>query len=451
MNLIIKSNFLHSININQIDLLENTYLIISKGVIENIITNEIKTKEIESYLQKYDNTNYEYLDYSEYIITPGFIDLHTHLPQVFARGLGDLELMEWLEKYIFVEELKFKDIDYAKFASEVFFDNLIKNGTTTACVYTSTFKGAADISFKSAINKKLRVFMGNTLMDLPNIQGLYLSLKENIDNIEYLFDKYHNSGLDKVNYMLTPRFAGSCSPELMEYVAKFAKKNNVKIQTHLSENFSEIDYMKSLYPKFENYTHIYDTYGLLQEYTVLAHSIYLSDDEVLTLKEHKCSIAHCPNSNRFLSSGIMKTKEYITKELNIGLGTDIGAGYSFSILNEMKESVENSKLLNIMKNISNERQSQKITVENAFYLATLGGAKSLGLENQLGNFEIGKYADFCVFDMKLKSIKLNTQQYSEDKNLKESKLSKEILLSNLIYKSEIQTPINVFIGGERVI
>lgn len=440
MNLIIKSNFLHSSDINNIELLVNSYLVITNGIIDKI---EINKQDLNSYFnnKNYNNQTYEYIDYSNYIITPGFIDLHTHLPQVFARGLGDLELMDWLEKYIFVEELKFKDIDYAKNASEVFFDNLIQNGTTTACVYTSTFREAADVSFQTAINLKLRVFMGNTLMDLPNNQGLYLSYEENIANIEYLFKKYHNSIDDNINYILTPRFAGSCSPELMKYVANFAVQNNVKIQTHLSENLSEIEYMKSLYPNSENYTNIYDTHGLLKEHTILAHSIYLSNDEVVTLKNHNCSIAHCPNSNRFLSSGIMKTKEYISKDLNIGLGTDIGAGYSFSILNEMKEAVENSKLLSLMQVENTKNETHKITLENAFYLATLGGAKSLGLENKLGNFTIGKFADFCVFDLKLGENQI------QDVNI----LSKEIILSNLIYKSEIQTPINVFIGGEKII
>jgi guanine deaminase len=219
-------------------------------------------------------------------------------------------------------------------------------------------------------------------------------------------------------------------------IGKIANEKGILIQTHLSENQSEIEYIKSLYTNFDTYTDIYEKHNLLLNNTILAHSIYLNNNEIETLLKHNCSIAHCPNSNRFLQSGIMPTKKYLSKNLNIGLGTDIGAGYSFSILNEMKETIENSKIMKMLnKNI--EDINPIISLENAFYLGTLGAAKSISMNDKIGNIRVGKFADFLVFE-------LNPLKYKSETN------QNQRLLSELIYKSENQIPKYVFSQGERL-
>lgn len=424
---IIKANILHSIDLNTVEFMSDIYILIDENGIIQEILRQVEDINLD---------NFKYLDYSEYLITPGFIDLHTHLPQTFARGIGDLELMDWLDNYIFPEEMRLLNPDYAKLCSETFFNSLINYGTTTALVYTSTFKEAAEISFEVAKDKNIRIFMGNTMMDIPNKHGLFLSKAENLKISEYLINKYHKSNKENVNYIFTPRFAGSCSSELMLEIGKIANEKGIFIQTHLSENQSEIEYIKSLYPNFDTYTDIYEKHNLLQNNTILAHSIYLNNNEIETLLKHNCSIAHCPNSNRFLQSGIMPTKKYLSKNLNIGLGTDIGAGYSFSILNEMKETIENSKILKMLnKNI--EDINTLISIENAFYLGTLGAANSISMNDKIGNIRVGKFADFLVFDT-------NPNKFKKEKN------PTNRILSELIYKSENQIPKYVFSQGEKL-
>lgn len=456
---IIKTNILHSISLEQSEYLENYFIVINDGIFRFISANKA---EVLSYLYEIgvESTDLEssgnYYDLTHYILTPGFIDLHTHLPQVFVRNKTGLELLDWLNTYIFPEELKYKNIDYAYKASEAFFDNLIKQGTTTACVYTSTFEDAAKVSFEVAQKKNLRVFMGNTLMDVYNTSGLELNTNKNISISETLIDKFHNTNTGKLQYILTPRFAGSCSKELLRYVGKKAVESNLKIQTHLSENTSEISFMLSLFPEAESYLDIYKRYNLLQTHTIFAHSIYLSKKELDSIKRHNCAIAHCPTSNRFLQSGIMRAKQYLDLGLNIGLGTDIGAGYSFSILNESKEALESAKTLNLFE--KQPYESNGLTVENTFYLATLGGAKALGLQSQLGNIEVGKLADFLLFDKnKIEqngSYPLHREKDipTEKQNLKCPTFSlAHTLLSNLIYNSEIYKPEQVFVAGKRLV
>lgn len=331
--------------------------------------------------------------YENAVILPGLVDTHVHLPQYEAAAIGTGELLDWLHIYIFPLEARFANEEYAHIRSQRFFHDALQLGTTTMSVYCSSHRRATDIAFEAAFHAGLRVCMGKTMMDFGAPANILHSPEDNIVDSLELAKAWHGSGNGRLQYILTPRFAGSCSRELLKKTGEVAKAEGLRIQTHLSENLSELRYIAELFPEHASYTDVYHAYGLLTEQTIMAHSIYLSPQEKALLKAHNCAIAHCPCSNRFLQSGVMALRQMLLEGFRIGLGSDIAGGYSLSILNEAKEAVESSKTWNILHR---GEEMPAISAEEALWLATLGGAQALGLGDVVGNFTVGKDADFIV-------------------------------------------------------
>lgn len=394
--------------------------------------NIIEIANFEDIKVKYPES--EIIDFGKNTILPGLIDLHTHLPQYEAVGCGAGQLIDWLNNYTFPLESKFENEDYARSKSDAFFSDLIKNGTTTAFVYTSSQKTAACEAFKSAAKTDLRIFMGMSLMDMNAPDNLIKIASKNIADMRELANCWHKANNGKINYVVTPRFAGSCSLELMKRAADFAKSENLMIQTHLSENKNEINMIQKLFPDFIDYTHIYEECGLITDKTILAHCIHLSEREIKSIKEKGAIIAHCPCSNRFLASGIMPLKKYINNDMKIGLGTDVSGGYSLSVLHEAKEAIENSKLYSVWS----EDTSMLIEPEEAICLATIRAAKSIGLDNIIGSFDFNKKADFIVIDTE-KTI-----------NRSGFELSDRDILSKILYILNTEKTKFVFIDGKAI-
>ncbi len=377
------------------------------------------------------------IDCSGKVIMPGFVDTHTHLPQYAFAGIGGMELLPWLKKYTFPREAEFARKDVAGKAAEVFFNDLVKNGTTTAMVYATVHKDATDIAFNEAKKKGLRVVMGKVMMDRESPRNLIENTKESLEESEWLIKKWHGVDNYRLQYALTPRFAITCSRELMDGVGRLAKKYGVYIQTHLSENRGEIEYVKKLFPKAKNYTDVYGGCGILGPKTVMAHCIYLNPAERKILRGTGTKVAHCPTSNRFLQSGAMPYRKWLEEGLTVGLGTDVAGGYSLSIFNEMKEAIETSKVYNFL----NPKAVRKvITPVEALYLATMGGAKVLSLDKKIGNFSAGKEADFIVVDPKK----------ADPFEGKSSYQSACEILSRLIYRAGVGSVERVFVRGKEV-
>ncbi len=372
--------------------------------------------------------NFLTVDLKGSIILPGFVDAHTHLPQYPVAGIGTGQLLDWLENYIFPIEKKFNNNEFAFSQSEKFFDDILLAGTTTASIYTSLHDSAAEIAFDVAKIKKIRAYIGPVLMDLPNNNDYYESDIANLHKIMNLVNLKHNEH-SKLQFVLTPRYAGSCSLNLMHQCSVIANEYNLNIQTHLAENLSELSYINTLYPQFNNYTEVYEKSGLITEKTILAHCIFNNSDEIEIIKKSGASICHCPTSNRFLSSGVMPLMSYLKKGLNVCLGTDVAGGYSCSMINEMKEAIETTKTYNIINNTS-----KVLKPESALYMATLAGAKALK-NNDIGNFEIRKFADFVVIKPDFDYNDLNSTE----------------ILSKLIYSNSLYTVNQVYIEGERII
>ena len=314
---------------------------------------------------------------NEYAL-PGFIDLHTHLSQYYIRGLYEPALLPWLNKYVFPEEERSKNIEYAEKLSRDFFSAMLKAGTTTCVIYTAPFFSACDMAFEIAKETGIRALIGMTMMDMNCPENLPQNSHKTLEESILLYEKWHGKNA-KLDYIFTPRFAPTCSLELMKEVVKYAIEHNAWIQTHLSENKEEIEMVKEIFG-FKNYTEVYQKAGLLTQHSIFAHCIHLNDEEIKMLAENKCKIAHCPDSNFFLKSGEFPLQKIEEAGIEYGLGSDVGAGTSLNMLYHTK--------------MMNYRQSDyPVLPAKALYHITLGSAKLLGVDKIIGSLEIGKEAD----------------------------------------------------------
>lgn len=427
MSAIYKAIILSAKTSKTLDFLNPGFLVVGKdGLIEEVGKTDPRRKY----------KGYRFFDYSDRVICPGFVDTHNHLPQYAFAGIGGEELLPWLKNYTFPRERMFKTDRVAKDSATVFFADLIKNGTTTTLTYTTIHKSATDIAFMAAQKAGLRAIIGKVMMDQNSPAYLTEKTDRSIADSMELIEKWHGKE-GRLFYAFTPRFAISCSFGLMEEVGRIAREKGVYIQTHLAENRAEIAFTHKLFPKYKSVTDVYDKAGLLGPKTIMAHAIYLCEEERKRLKETKTKIAHCPTSNRFLSSGIMPFRAYQNEGLSMGLGTDVAGGYSLSMLSEMREGIENSKLLNLF---SSGKAGVPMTITEAFYLATLGGAKVLSMEKQIGSLEKGKQADFLVIN----------HSKADPMGAKSLYLKPDQILSKLIYRGTADMIERVLVGGKQL-
>jgi len=361
--------------------LEDGLLVIEKG----------KIKDFGTYEQLHEK--YAAIDaiaYPDRLIMPGFIDTHIHYPQTAMVAAYGEQLLEWLSKYTFPTEAKFKDKNYAKEIATVFLDELLKNGTTTALVFAAVFPESVDAFFEEAERRNLRMIAGKVMMNRNAPDFLLDTAQSSYDETKALIEKWHQKG--RLLYAVTPRFAITSTNEQLDLAGKLlAEFPDVYLHTHLSENVNEVAFVAELFPNSKGYLDVYDQAGLVKEKSIFAHGVQLTDQEFKRLSETKSAISFCPTSNLFLGSGLFKLHQAKSSEtpVKVGLGTDIGAGTSFSLLQTANEAYKVVQL-----------QGEKLSSFKALFLATLGGARALSLEDKLGNFAIGKEADFIVIDPK---------------------------------------------------
>ncbi|MGB3294579.1 MAG: guanine deaminase [Phormidesmis sp.] len=326
--------------------------------------------------------------YAERLIMPGFIDTHVHYPQTGMIAAYGEQLLEWLDQYVFPTEGKFKDEDYAREVADVFLDQLLSNGTTTALVFAAVFPESVDAFFEAAERRHLCMIAGKVMMDRNAPEFLCDTAESAYQETKALIQKWHKKG--RLRYAVTPRFAITSTDEQLRKAGELLKEfPDVYLHTHISENVKEVEWVKSLFPDCDGYLDAYDQAGLVKERSVFAHGVHLSEAEFKRLSEADSAIAFCPTSNLFLGSGLFKIEQAKSADypVKVGLGTDVGAGTSFSILQTANEAYKVAQL-----------RQQKLSPFKALFLATLGGARALCLEESLGNFEVGKAADFIVLD-----------------------------------------------------
>ncbi len=320
------------------------------------------------------------------MIMPGFVDTHIHYPQAEMMGAYGEQLLEWLDNYVFPTEARYADKEYAREMSNFFIKQLLRNGTTTGLVFCTVHPESVDALFESAEKINMRIIAGKVMMDRNAPDYLLDTADISYNQTKELIDKWHKKG--RALYAITPRFAPTSTPEQLEMAGKLkAEYPDTYVHTHLCENKSEIEWVKDLYPERSSYLDVYHHYGLTGSKSVFAHCVHLEDEEWDCLAETNSSIAFCPTSNLYLGSGLFRLQEAWKRNIRVGMGTDVGAGTTFNMMQTLNEAYKVMQL-----------QQYRLPAFEAFYLATLGGAKSLSLDHLIGNFEIGKEADFVVID-----------------------------------------------------
>jgi len=324
--------------------------------------------------------------YPDQIILPGFIDLHIHFPQTEMIAAYGEQLLEWLEKFTFPIEQKFRDKAYCDQVAPIFIDQLLRNGTTTALVLAAVFPESVEALLEESDRRKMRLIAGKVMMDRNAPDFLKDTAESSYHESKALIEKWHKKG--RSLYAVTPRFAPTSTPEQLAYAAKLLEEfPDTYLHTHLSENLNEVAWVKELFPDSKGYVDAYDQFGLVGERSIFAHCVQLTETEFDRLAEAKSAIAFCPTSNTFLGSGLFNLERATSAQINVGLATDVGGGTSFSMLQTANEAYKIAQL-----------RRQKLSPFQAIFLATLGGARALCLDDKIGNFEVGKEADFIVIN-----------------------------------------------------
>ncbi len=344
--------------------------------------------------------------YPEQLIVPGFIDTHIHFPQTEMVGAYGTQLLEWLNTYTFPTEMQFADKNYADKIAEFFVQELIKNGTTTALVFCTIHPESVDALFEAAERRQMRLIAGKVLMDRHAPDGLLDTPDSAYHDSKALIEKWHGKGRNL--YAITPRFAPTSTPAQLQRAGELKSQYpDVYVHTHLSENKNEIAWVKELFPEQKGYLDVYHHYGLTGKKSVFAHCVHLKDEEWQCMHDTDSAIAFCPTSNLFLGSGLFSIQKAWQQHVKMGLGTDIGGGTSFSQIRTVSEAYKVQQLL-----------GDNLSAFEALYHATLGGAKALDLHDTLGNFNVGKEADFVVLD--LNPTALQQLRQSNTRNIEDS-------------------------------
>lgn len=325
------------------------------------------------------------LDLSPALLMPGLCDVHVHYPQTRIIGQASGELLPWLERVVFPEEARFRDVAYARAVAAEFTALALSAGTTAVGAYSSSSPLATAVLFDALDEAGLRGVVGLTLMDQNAPRDVLLPRKEAIAACRDLVGRYHGRDGGRLGFAVTPRFALSCSRELLTAAGELAKEHDLVVQTHVSENEREGRDTLEAHPYAADYLDVYDRAGLLTSRTVLAHAIHLSGSEWDRVAARGAKIAHCPDSNFFLRSGQMRLSEARSRGVTVGLGTDVAAGRSFDVRHTAQRAYDNAQLL-----------GPPPSAEELLTLATLGGAATLGLDHVIGSLEPGKEADFIA-------------------------------------------------------
>eukprot|EP00003_Mantamonas_plastica_P014800 TRINITY_DN2547_c0_g1_i9.p1 TRINITY_DN2547_c0_g1~~TRINITY_DN2547_c0_g1_i9.p1 ORF type:complete len:492 (-),score=136.61 TRINITY_DN2547_c0_g1_i9:1295-2770(-) len=415
--------FFNPLGLDNVQLIKNGGLLVIDG--EILFLCDLQTENLQDKLNDLEvAVDSIVLQRLEGFLIPGFVDTHVHAPQYPNAGTGmDLELLDWLEKYTFPTEAKFDDLQFAEKVYNKAVSRSLKNGTTTACYFGTIHTDASVLLAQICHDKGQRAFIGKVCMDRNSPEDyIEPSAEESLKETHRFVEEMESSFPDKLQQaIITPRFVPTCSTELMNGLGDLAASKKLHIQSHLSENKSEIEWVKSLHPDSDHYTAVYDESGLLTEKTVMAHCIHLEQSEIELLSERGVGVAFCPTSNFTLESGALNPWQLINAGIDVGLGTDVSGGYSTSILNTIRdasvackvkrlESMDawHNEIVAIEKDLGEEEAKlllnnppefiRTMDFKELFFLATHGGAKALAIDHLVGSFEPGKRLDAIVIN-----------------------------------------------------
>lgn len=366
---------------DKLEIHEDSYIIVEDGKVVKIVNeldNSYKDIKVE--------------DYSGKLIIPGFSDIHLHATQYPNRGLGlDKELIPWLSTYTFPEEGRYSDLNYARRVFERLINELWRVGTLRSVVFSSIHKESTKLLLDMFIESGLGAYVGKVNMDRNTAEYLTEDMEQSLIDTEEIILEY----LDKstlVRPIITPRFAPTCSDEMLRKLGDLPSKYKVPVQSHLNENTSEIEWVKELFPGSKDYASVYNDFNLFGgTNTIMAHCVHNTDEEIELMAKNGVYAAHCPYSNYNLSSGIMSVRKYLDKGVNVGLASDISGGNSLSIPDVITATIQASKMTWLYSN----KELDPLTFNEAFYLATKGGGSFFG---KVGSFEANYEFDALVID-----------------------------------------------------
>jgi guanine deaminase len=413
---LIKGIFIDTVTMDSLRI-RNGYLLIENGI-------------IQQFFEKNPDVNIKLYDYSDKLIIPGLIDLHLHAPQYSYCGTGmDLELLDWLNKYTFKEESKYNDIEYSRKNYEIFVNNLEKSATTRAVIFASIYVDSTLLLMDLIESKKIFAYVGKVGMD-RNSPDYYIEKNGKEETIRFI-EECLKKNYKYVKPIITPRFTPSVSDAYMEQLGIIAKKYNLAVQSHLSENQEEIKLVKELRKNDSFYAQSYDKYGLFgnERKTVMAHCIYSNNEENDLIKKNGVYIAHCPTSNVNIITGICPASMYLRNGYNICLGTDTAGGHTLDLLTVMRYAIQMSK----MRYLLVDKKFKPLTLSEVLYIATYKGGSFFG---KVGLFEKDYEFDALVLDESLL------------KNLKDFNISER--LERFIYSSDARIE-GKFIRGNKII
>ncbi|NXB66063.1 GUAD deaminase, partial [Struthidea cinerea] len=330
---------------------------------------------------------------------PGLVDTHIHAPQYSFTGTRvDLPLLQWLTSYTFPTEAKYQDSGFAEEVYTRVVRRTLKNGTTTACYFATIHTDSSLLLAEITDKFGQRAFVGKVCMDVNDSVPQYREVTaDSVQETERFFSSNSTVSYSpvKVQPIITPRFGPSCTEDLLNALGDLAETHDLHVQSHISENEEEVKLVTSMFPAYQNYTELYDKNKLLTSKTVMAHACHLSEEELKLFSLRGAAISHCPNSNFSLRSGILNVRKVLEHNVKLGLGTDVAGGYSASMLDAIRKTMMASNTLQI-----NKVNETGLTLEEAFQLATMGGSQALGLDDVIGNFEVGKEFDALLINTK---------------------------------------------------
>ena len=421
MNYILHGHIVYTPVKDQFEIYPNHYLVCESGKVAGIYP--VVPKQYQSF---------EIQEYTDCIITPGLCDAHLHAPQYAFRGLGmDMELLDWLNQQAFPEELSYQDISYAESAYAQFVSDLRKSATTRAAIFATRHIPATMLLMELLEKSGLCCFVGKVNMDRNAMSGLLdepaeIALDKTQQWIRDSIDRF-----ERTKPIITPRFVPSCSDEVLAGLGKLARTYQLPVQSHLSENLGEIDWVRQLHPKAESYADVYAGYDLLGEglATVMAHCVHCSESEQKLLAGRGVLIAHCPSSNVNLTSGIAPVRRYLEEGIAVALGTDIAAGQDLSIFRAMADAVQMSKLHCYYE----DKEEKPLKTSEVFYMGTKGASPLFG---KVGSFEKGYEFDAIVLD--------------DNQILSPKKLTIEQRMERIVYLEKQVRIVAKYAGGQRL-
>lgn len=418
---VIKGAFCYSRSKDELVAVADGYLVcengISKGVFEELP---------ETYAA------YPLEDYTGCLITPGLTDLHVHAPQYAFRGMGmDLELLEWLNTNTFPEEAKYADLEYAKKAYAYFTEDLRKGATTRAVVFATLHVPATELLMDMLEEAGIASYVGKVNMDRNSPDYLCETTEDSAaETLRWILDTKDRYRF--VKPIITPRFTPSCTDELMKKLKDMQMEYNLPVQSHLSENLGEIDWVQELCPNTSFYGQAYDQFGMFGGDgcpTIMAHCVHSSAEEIALMKKNGVYVAHCPECNMNLTSGVAPARTYLDEGVHIGLGSDVAGGTVESILVCMANAIRASKVRYRLL----DDTLPALTLAEAFYMGTLGGGSFFG---KVGSFEAGYEMDAVVFD----DSSLHTTR----------ELTTKERLERIIYLSDDRNIVGKFVKGQKL-